>query len=98
MKTFDKFSIARKKIEMMLGESSTELPTASIPPASPPEVDDQDLTEMGPLLRESITKLNPADVDDFWDKAADTHKAPTEPDMLSYDQAKELGLGPEDET
>jgi CheY-like chemotaxis protein len=98
LKTFDKFSIARKKIEMILGESSAYLPASSMPPASPPEADDPDMPEMGPLLRESLTKLNPADVDEFWDKAADTHNTPTEPDMLSYDQAKELGLGPEDES
>jgi hypothetical protein len=83
---------------MILGESSSDLTAAAMPPASPPEADDPDVPEMGPLLRESMTKLSPADVDDFWDKAADTHKAPTEPDMLSYDQAKELGLGPEDES
>ncbi|MGD0877209.1 MAG: response regulator [Anaerolineales bacterium] len=98
LKTFEKFSTARKKIEMILGESSSDLTAAAMPPASPPEADDPDVPEMGPLLRESMTKLSPADVDDFWDKAADTHKAPTEPDMLSYDQAKELGLGPEDES
>jgi hypothetical protein len=83
---------------MILGESSAYLPASSMPPASPPEADDPDMPEMGPLLRESLTKLNPADVDEFWDKAADTHNTPTEPDMLSYDQAKELGLGPEDES
>ena len=33
----------------------------------------------------------------FWSKAADKHKAPTDPDRLSYDQAKQLGLAPEDE-
>jgi DNA-binding response OmpR family regulator len=98
LKTFDKFSIARKQIEMIMSESSSDLAAAPMPPASPPEVDDPDMPEMGPLLRESKAKLNPADVDDFWDKAADTHKAPTEPDKLSYDQAKELGLGPEDES
>jgi len=98
LKTFDKFSIARKKIEMILGEIPSDLPAAPMPPPSSPEADDPDVPEMGPLLRESMTKLNPADVDDFWDKAADKHKAPTEPDMLSYDQAKELGLGPEDES
>jgi CheY-like chemotaxis protein len=97
LKTFDKFSIASRKIEKILGESSSDAPAAAMPPASPPGADDPDMPEMGPLLRESLTKLNQADVDDFWDKAADTHKTPTEPDRLSYDQAKELGLGPEDE-
>jgi len=55
------------------------------------------MREMEPLFKESRKKLKPADVNDFWDKAADKHKAPTKPDMLSYDQAKQLGLAPEDE-
>ena len=53
---------------------------------------------MEPLFKEAKKKLKPADVNDFWDKAAGKHKAPTKPDMLSYDQAKQLGLAPEDET
>jgi hypothetical protein len=56
------------------------------------------LHEMDPLFKESRKKLKPADVNDFWDKAAGKHKAPTKPDMLSYDQAKQLGLAPEDES
>ena len=56
------------------------------------------MREMAPLFKESRKKLKPADVNDFWDKAAEEHKAPTKPDMLSYDQAKQLGLAPEDES
>jgi hypothetical protein len=37
-------------------------------------------------------------VDEFWDKAAGEHKAPSKPDMLTYEQAKQLGLAPEDES
>ena len=55
------------------------------------------MQEMAPLFKEARKKLKPADVNDFWDKAADEHKTPTKPDMLSYDQAKRLGLAPEDE-
>ncbi len=37
-------------------------------------------------------------MNEFWDKAADKQKAPSNPDMLSYEQAKQLGLTPEDES
>jgi hypothetical protein len=47
-------------------------------------------------LTRAKKKLKPADVNDFWDKAADSHKPPAKPDMLSYEQAKQLGLTPED--
>jgi hypothetical protein len=56
------------------------------------------MQEMAPLFKESRKKLKPADVNDFWDKAADKQQAPTNPDMLSYDQAKQLGLAPKDES
>ena len=42
--------------------------------------------------------LKPAEVNEFWNKAADNHKAPSKPDMLSYEQAKQLGLAPEDKS
>ena len=61
---------------------------------TPLEVVEQGQTEMDPLFKEARKKLKPADVNDFWDQAADNHKAPTKPDMLSYDQAKQLGLAP----
>ena len=61
------------------------------------EVVEQGMQEMAPLFKESKKKLKTADVNDFWDKAADKHKAPSKPDMLTYDQAKQLGLAPEDE-
>ncbi len=68
------------------------------PPTKPMEVVEQSAGELEPLFQQAKKKLKPADVNDFWDKAADKHKAPTKPDMLSYEQAKQLGLAPEDET
>jgi two-component system, response regulator, stage 0 sporulation protein F len=97
LKTFDIFSAARQKIEQELGEVSPGVPATQEPPTTPVEAVDLSVREMAPLFQESRKKLKPADVNDFWDKAADKHKAPTKPDMLSYDQAKQLGLAPEDE-
>jgi DNA-binding response OmpR family regulator len=98
LKTVDIFSAARRKIEPMLGEVPPGIPATPEPPSTPLEVVDQSMREMAPLFNESRIKLKPTDVDDFWDKAADQHKTPTKPDMLSYDQAKQLGLAPEDES
>jgi hypothetical protein len=56
------------------------------------------MREMAPLFIDSRKRLKPADVNDFWDKAADQHKAPANPDMLSYEQAKQLGFTPKDES
>ena len=99
LKTVDKFSDARQKIEVALGEVPAEVAAPHETPAAPAEaLEQEELPAMEPLFQESRKKLKPADVNDFWDKAADEHKAPAKPDMLSYDQAKQLGLAPEDES
>ena len=98
LKTVDLFSTARKVIEPVLGEPATPTPASMEPPTKPTEVVEQSAGDLEPLFAQAKKKLKPADVNDFWDKAADNHKAPTKPDMLSYEQAKQLGLTPEDET
>jgi CheY-like chemotaxis protein len=98
LKTVDIFSAARKIIESALGEVVSGTTATHEPLTTPMEVVEQSARELEPLFKEARKKLKPADVNDFWDKAADKHKAPTKPDMLSYDQAKQLGLAPEDET
>jgi two-component system response regulator HydG len=98
LKTVEIFSAARKKVELALGEISPGIPATHEEPTTPQETVNQGMREMAPLFKESRKKLKPADVNDFWDKAAEEHKAPTKPDMLSYDQAKQLGLAPEDES
>ncbi len=98
LKTVDLFSTARKVIEPVLGEPATPTPASMEPPTKPTEVVEQSAGDLEPLFTQAKKKLKPADVNDFWDKAADNHKAPTKPDMLSYEQAKQLGLTPEDET
>ncbi len=97
LRTVDIFSAARKQIEPALGEIIPGIPATQEALTTPLEVVEQSMREMAPLFKEAKKKLKPADVNDFWDKAADKHKAPTKPDMLSYEQAKQLGLAPEDE-
>jgi len=98
LKTVDIFSAARKQIEPVLGEVPPGISATHEPPTTPLEAADQAMREMAPLFKESRKKLKPADVNDFWDKAADKHKVAIKPDMLSYDQAKQLGLAPKDES
>ena len=103
VKTVDIFSAARKNIEQVIGETAqgtsatqpkaltTPLPRAR---TGTTEVVEQSMKELALLFKDAKKKLKPAEVNEFWNKAADKHKAPSKPDMLSYEQAKQLGLGP----
>ncbi len=97
LKTVGIFRAARKVIEPLLGELPSSVAAYVEPPTVPVAAQEEKDSEMEPLFKEAKKKLKTADVDDFWDKAADQHVAPSKPDMLSYDQAKQLGLAPEDE-
>jgi CheY-like chemotaxis protein len=97
LKTVDIFTAGRKAIEEALGEAPSGTAATHEPPTAPMEVAEPSGKELEPLFKESKKKMKPAEVNEFWDKAADKHKAPAKPDMLSYDQAKQLGLAPEDE-
>ncbi len=66
------------------------------PATTPLEVVEQNLRELEPLLK-GKKKLKTAELNQFWDEAADKYPAPAKPDMLSYEQAKQLGLAPEDD-
>ncbi|HEX7541052.1 MAG TPA: response regulator [Anaerolineales bacterium] len=98
LKTVDIFSAARKNIEQGIGEIVQSPSATQESPTTPLEVVDQSMKEMEPLFKGAKKKLKPAEVNEFWDKAADKHKAPSKPDMLSYEQAKQLGLAPKDES
>jgi hypothetical protein len=65
-------------------------------PAPAVEAPDTGVKDLEPLLKEAKKKMKPAEVEDFWNKAASEHKAPAKPDMLSYEQARQLGLAPDD--
>ena len=64
-------------------------------------LDRQSLVDFEALLSQSEEELKDKDVDEFWDKLSlKGQPGPTEnPDALSYDQARKLGLTPnEDQT
>ncbi len=98
LKTVNSFSAVRKNIEQVIGETFQGTPAIQEPPTTPLEVVEQSTKEMEPLFKDAKKKLKPAEVNEFWTKAADEHKAPSKPDMLSYEQAKQLGLTPEDKS
>jgi CheY-like chemotaxis protein len=98
LRTVDSFSAARRPLEEALGESPSGTDATREPITAPMEAVEQGNKELEPLFKEAKKKLKPAEVNEFWDKAANKHKAPAKPDMLSYDQAKQLGLAPKDET
>jgi CheY-like chemotaxis protein len=97
-KTAHIFSTTRKTIEQVIGETARGLLAARETLSTPLKVDEQSMEKVEPLFKDEHKKLIPDEVNEFWNKAADTHKAPSNPDMLSYDQAKQLGLAPKDES
>lgn len=97
LRTIEIFTTARDTIRKNLPEKITPPEAAQEPVTTPAETVEKSIKELEPLLKEAKKKMKPAEVNEFWDKAADQHKAPTKPDMLSYEQAKQLGLTPEEE-
>ncbi len=81
---------------------SIETPVLAEPPA--PEVspaaiqEEQSLADFEAVLKQSAGQLKEKDVNAFWDTAS-SHGQPgttVNPDVLSYDQARKLGLTPKD--
>src|SRR5271157_1472728 len=53
--------------------------------------------ELANLLEGSAGKLKPDEVNDFWNMASGENKIPSNnPDILTYDQARQMGLTPND--
>lgn len=98
MKTVDKFSLARRTIEQALDESVLGMEGKEESPTNPVEETDQIEGDLSSLFKEAEKELKPSEVNEFWDNATGQHKVPSKPDMLSYDQAKQLGLAPRDES
>jgi DNA-binding response OmpR family regulator len=98
LKTMGSLSTARLDIEAMISSTKegtlTDLKASSVREAAA-SGGKKGLT---PLFEEGKKKLVPDEVNEFWNKAADNQKAPSRPDMLTYEQARELGLTPTDES
>ena len=73
----------------------------SAPPAIESEVvDEGEMPDLGVFFQQaSQLKFNPQEVNDFWETAIDQSGGETAPDTgeLSYEQARQLGLTPDDD-
>jgi hypothetical protein len=96
MNTVNIFASARKPIDQALNTAPAAVSASQEAPTIPTETAEQPDIELEPLLKDAKKKMKPTEVNDFWVKAAGKHKAPTKPDMLTYEQAKQLGLTPEE--
>ncbi len=96
LNTMNIFSTSRASIERELAR--VEAVTESIPAIMPAfkNVPEESALDMETLFKETKKKLKPQEVDAFWNKAASKHKITTRPDMLTYEQARQLGLTPKE--
>jgi len=97
IKTITIFLAMRKNIEQVISQITLAPVVIQEPLTTPLELVEQGMKELEPLFKDAKKKLKTTEVNEFWNKAAGEHKAPSKPDMLSYEQAKQLGLAPEDE-
>jgi hypothetical protein len=99
----DDFLSILSRIGVSVDEPEEQEPAAVLP--EPEEiVDEADLAEVLPALDEIFSQaaqrdFQPADVDNFWDELTGDEQAGevTRADVISYDQALQLGLAPEDD-
>jgi CheY-like chemotaxis protein len=98
LNSIEVFSEASRNIERGLSEIIRGNPAVEEPPTTPLPVVEQTVEEMEPLFTDEQSKLKPTEVNDYWDEAANNQKALSNPDMLTYEQAKQLGLTPQDES
>jgi CheY-like chemotaxis protein len=97
LKAVNAFAAVSNLIVLKLEKIPPGISAVNEPPTIPYEGPEHVGGEMDPLFTGSQKKLKPADLNDFWEKAADAHKPPAKPDMLSYEQARQLGLTPKDD-
>jgi CheY-like chemotaxis protein len=98
LKTVDIFTAARKNIEQLISETSQDTLMAQEPIPTELEEVEENKKELTPSFMDAKKSLIPAEVNEFWKKAADNQRVLTNPDTLSYEQAKQLGLTPKDES
>jgi CheY-like chemotaxis protein len=98
LRTMDIFSTARKNIQKIIGAKSLGKSAIQEPPTIPSKTVEQSFNEMESLLDNADERLKPTEANEFWEKAVDNHKVISKPDMLSYEQAKKLGLAPKEES
>ena len=70
----------------------------AVPAEMPAETDETVLAQQFTALLENGRKLQPADVDAFWNEVTTTkaESSPSDADLLSYEQARSMGLTPKE--
>ncbi len=96
--TVEIFSSGRKNIEKAIRATAQSPSATQEPVATQLKADEKSKKELTRVFKDAKKILVPSEVNEFWNKAADNQKAPSSPDTLSYDQAKKLGLTPEDKS
>jgi CheY-like chemotaxis protein len=79
------------------GTGGQELPSAPAPGFAEPDsgkVMDAEVKDIEALLEQPASPLNQQELDDFWNKAQSAQAPDHSPDVLSFDQARKLGLAP----
>jgi len=98
-----KFASARGPIEealrMMTLSASVQTTSRPEPVPAGEETHEEIDPALEPLFKDAKKKLKPDEVEAFWSEVANNRqRMPTKPDMLSYDQARQLGLAPAEDT
>lgn len=82
---------------MPTAPSDNDLVDPSVPISATTNVLTQDIANLFSQVQKQ--KIKPKDADAFWDEAVEKHgNPPLHPDMISYEQAKRLGLAPKGQT
>ncbi|MCS7010461.1 MAG: response regulator [Anaerolineales bacterium] len=89
-------SVGESLIKVSRPSPDAGRPAYQEPRTTPLEVVEQNLRELEPLFQ-GKKKFKTDELNRFWEQAADEHRALTSPDVLSYDQARQLGLVPADD-
>jgi CheY-like chemotaxis protein len=90
-----------KSIRLMgMPTTPAETSAAEAPPAPPPTQAEEQAVDVDSLFaQDKGKKIKTGDADAFWEDAVEKHgNPPLQPNMLSFDQAKKLGLTPRGNT
>lgn len=105
LKVVEALLSARKVMEASLRSigmpmASPEAEAQPAPPTPVPAVTlDVPTQDIEKLLLQKDKKIKPGDADAFWNEAVEKHgNPPLHPDVISYEQAKRLGLAPKGKT